>query len=194
MILFQCSKCGQRQPKSAFYVYQTGKLRFPCKSCNSSSQRSYRHTTRGRTALAGALARYRMTEKYKRTRMQYLSNVEARSRLKINDSRYRKTTKGKLNKKQRAKRYHESPKGKNQRRIRAHLKTGRKALRVEDWRKLLDIFLHRCAYCGRSDVRLTQDHILPLSKGGKHILANIAPACQSCNSIKGTFVPAGLVA
>ena len=33
--------------------------------------------------------------------------------------------------------------------------------------------------------RLTQDHVIPLSKGGQHIKENIVPACPSCNSKKG---------
>lgn len=29
------------------------------------------------------------------------------------------------------------------------------------------------------------DHIIPLSRGGDNTLANVAPACSSCNSSKG---------
>lgn len=31
----------------------------------------------------------------------------------------------------------------------------------------------------------TIDHIIPLSKGGKHKMANLAVACKQCNSEKG---------
>lgn len=31
---------------------------------------------------------------------------------------------------------------------------------------------------------MTADHVKPLAKGGPHILANIRPACVSCNSRK----------
>lgn len=49
---------------------------------------------------------------------------------------------------------------------------------------------HRCAYCGkRCKGRLTQDHILALSKGGAHTLQNIIGACGSCNSRKRTGPP-----
>lgn len=30
------------------------------------------------------------------------------------------------------------------------------------------------------------DHVKPLSKGGAHMLANLRPACRSCNSVKGS--------
>ena len=41
---------------------------------------------------------------------------------------------------------------------------------------------HRCVYCTkRAD---TIDHVLPTSRGGKHIWENVVAACQSCNSKK----------
>jgi len=41
-----------------------------------------------------------------------------------------------------------------------------------------------CHYCDRSDVRMTVDHFMPLSRGGAHSLDNIVAACKSCNSKK----------
>lgn len=57
---------------------------------------------------------------------------------------------------------------------------------VGDWERLLARHGHKCAYCGCSGVQLTQDHIVPLSKGGRHSIGNLLPACQSCNSSKGS--------
>ena len=49
---------------------------------------------------------------------------------------------------------------------------------------------HCCAYCGkRCKGHLTQDHILPLIKGGSHTLHNVIGACRSCNSKKHTGPP-----
>lgn len=39
-----------------------------------------------------------------------------------------------------------------------------------------------CWICG--GVAGTVDHVKPLSKGGPHMLANLRPACLSCNSRK----------
>lgn len=43
-----------------------------------------------------------------------------------------------------------------------------------------------CAYCGRplSFKETTLDHIVPTSKGGPNVLANVQIACQGCNSDK----------
>jgi 5-methylcytosine-specific restriction endonuclease McrA len=41
-----------------------------------------------------------------------------------------------------------------------------------------------CAYCGETDKPLQRDCVLPLSRGGRYTLDNIAPACASCNASK----------
>jgi 5-methylcytosine-specific restriction endonuclease McrA len=55
-----------------------------------------------------------------------------------------------------------------------------------EWELLKIIHLNSCAYCGDIPDKLTQDHVIPLSKGGAHSFENIVPACVSCNSSKGT--------
>lgn len=50
---------------------------------------------------------------------------------------------------------------------------------------LLSSYKGRCAYCGAQE-RLTIDHVLALSVGGLDEIANVVPACKSCNSKKGT--------
>jgi 5-methylcytosine-specific restriction endonuclease McrA len=57
------------------------------------------------------------------------------------------------------------------------------------WRGLLDLFGHRCAYCGRKSNQLTIDHIISQSQGGKHVLANVVPSCLKCNSAKQAKTP-----
>ena len=44
---------------------------------------------------------------------------------------------------------------------------------------------YTCQYCGRRDVPLTVDHILPKRLGGKHIWTNVVAACPACNHRKG---------
>lgn len=42
----------------------------------------------------------------------------------------------------------------------------------------------KCLACGRSDVRLTADHVIPLTRSGNNYISNIQPLCRSCNSKK----------
>ena len=56
----------------------------------------------------------------------------------------------------------------------------------DEWLAMIRRYSHRCAYCGKKKRHLTQDHVIPLTKGGRHEAANIVPACRPCNSSKGT--------
>ena len=47
---------------------------------------------------------------------------------------------------------------------------------------------HCCQYCG-SRKRLTLDHVIPRSRGGKHTWNNVVTACEPCNSFKGNRTP-----
>lgn len=41
-----------------------------------------------------------------------------------------------------------------------------------------------CAYCGAPEPALQRDCVLPISRGGRYTLANVVPACRSCNASK----------
>ena len=56
----------------------------------------------------------------------------------------------------------------------------------DEWNELLDKYGHICLSCRRNDVTLTQDHVIPLSKGGSNTIDNIQPLCGPCNSSKHT--------
>ncbi len=47
----------------------------------------------------------------------------------------------------------------------------------------------KCAYCGTEKEKLTIDHIIPRSKGGKTCFENCVAACISCNNHKGSRTP-----
>ncbi|QSE97152.1 HNH endonuclease [Fulvivirga lutea] len=46
----------------------------------------------------------------------------------------------------------------------------------------------QCQYCGQSK-DLTLDHVIPRSKGGKSVWANLVTACKRCNTKKGDNSP-----
>jgi len=54
-----------------------------------------------------------------------------------------------------------------------------------EWRKLVRRYPHQCAYCGGNDGGIHMDHVVPLSRGGRHAIGNVLPACQACNLSKG---------
>ena len=47
----------------------------------------------------------------------------------------------------------------------------------------------KCMYCGKEGGRLTIDHIIPKSKGGKTTWENCISSCKECNSKKADRTP-----
>lgn len=55
-----------------------------------------------------------------------------------------------------------------------------------EWETMVGQCGNRCIVpgCGASPV--TQDHVIPLSKGGRHHISNLQPLCGPCNGSKGS--------
>ena len=50
---------------------------------------------------------------------------------------------------------------------------------------LLDVWQHRCAYCGKTGVPLEVEHVIPKSRSGSDRIDNLVIACHACNQKKG---------
>jgi 5-methylcytosine-specific restriction endonuclease McrA len=90
-------------------------------------------------------------------------------------------------------RYATSEKLKEDNRARRRVRRARMAnvsvdLTAHQWKAIKVAYRNRCAYCRRKRP-LTQDHLIPISKGGEHTASNIIPACRPCNSRKGAGAP-----
>lgn len=56
----------------------------------------------------------------------------------------------------------------------------------DEWESIKARYGNRCLCCGRTepDISLTMDHVVPISRGGKHEAGNIQPLCGRCNCLK----------
>lgn len=52
----------------------------------------------------------------------------------------------------------------------------------------MSMFNFKCAYCPDGQFECI-DHLIPLSKGGKHCLSNLRPSCKMCNNKKYNKTP-----
>ena len=51
---------------------------------------------------------------------------------------------------------------------------------------LLEKWGRKCAYCGKKDIPLQIEHIIPRARGGSDRVSNLTLACEKCNQKKGT--------
>lgn len=61
------------------------------------------------------------------------------------------------------------------------------AYTAHEWNSIKAKYNFTCLCCGRREpeIKLTFDHVIPLSKGGGNSIENCQPLCRSCNSAKG---------
>ena len=56
-------------------------------------------------------------------------------------------------------------------------------VRIVSQEELIKLLQNPCLYCGAKSEHI--DHIIPLSRGGRHSIGNLTGACASCNLSKG---------
>lgn len=57
---------------------------------------------------------------------------------------------------------------------------------LKEWKNIKEYYNHMCLCCKKfePEIKLSQDHIIPVSRGGTDFIDNIQPLCTLCNSIK----------
>lgn len=135
----------------------------------------------------------------RRRRMRESQNRSARARRRKNKEQIRKWksvdyAKHKAQYIARAKRWRMTNRGRfrqlaivQQQRRRAVKAAAKGTHNLDQWLARVGFFGWHCVYCGtKLTMRtLTQDHVIPLSRGGTNWPSNLVPACHSCNASKG---------
>lgn len=154
------------------------------------AQKRYTSSAKGRATQKAAYAKRMTDPEYREKQRANYRRWNKRKAAKEAQKRYFQSPKGKTIKQKKDKAYKSSPKGLE---AANRSNTKRKRLKgqvpctltLKEWQAIKEAYGHRCAYCGEKK-RLTQDHVIPLTKGGHHTKENVVPACGPCNAKKGT--------
>lgn len=181
----RCSKCAVLKSLEYFQprrTHSTGREPW-CRACVSTQRRDVYHLNREtRLAQIKAYADLHREESavYHRERRQRLRDVLAKQ-----DRLYYEAHR------EQAAEYGRQRRALFPEKIRlAHLaRTHRRrsaegSFTADEWKALCNLYENRCLACGRDDVGLTVDHVVPLAKGGTNWITNLQPLCRPCNSKK----------
>ncbi len=182
----QCTKCGKYKALYFFYNRPGGLLgvRADCKECTDKRTKAYyRKNIKDRKKYNAEYYQDNKKHLNQMSQKWYQDNKEEECEKKRQDyqknpdkyaeknSSYRKNNPDII-------KYH-------QRKYRNSKFNAEGSYTEEEWELLKKLSGYRCLRCGEL-VKLTRDHIIPLSEGGTDYIDNIQPLCQSCNSIKHT--------
>jgi len=170
-----CTSCGQAKSPAEFYKDKKGSdgLRAKCKDCHRIAMRQYWESVKNKPEHKARVSEWNRRH-YRKRREHYIQahkKYNASPAGKAAHKRYRQGLRGKM----------------LTAKVNVRYRTGKRCLfplTAIQWTRTLAIFNHRCAYCQTDTSKLTQDHVIPLTAGGQHMMGNVVPACQSCNSRK----------
>lgn len=214
----QCTKCGEFKPLvDGFYKRQNGDLRTDCKACNNERRRKCKDDNFEREAevrrkwyednrdkLRAANRKWQEDNREYRRDYERKRREADPERFREKNRKYREANPEKIvqyskanpEKRRARERQWRADNIEHRREIEKNKSHRRRLLfdgitcdlTVEQWEMIKAAYNYRCAYC-RKKKPLTQDHVVPVSKGGAHTASNIVPACQSCNSSKRAGPP-----
>ncbi len=150
----------------------------------SAAQKRYRLSEKGKKVKAAYMRKWAKSPQGQKTRAAYKKTDKA----KMYKAAWEKTKKGKVMRARAKKRYMAKPESRLKAKIAEHTRRAKVSglphtLTAERWLSICEEYNHRCAYCMKQS-KLTQDHIVPVKKGGGYTEGNIVPACLPCNSSK----------
>lgn len=184
----KCSACGEVKPIDQFSNEKRSKDTHMsiCKVCASANAAKWNRENRERR-------KENERKSYAANRDKFLSKNRKWKKdnpqkiLVINRNWHRKNPSRSKELRERWEKKNPEAKRIRDRNRRARLLKSEGKFTVKEWKDLCQKYGNICLCC-RKPNKLTADHVIPISKGGKNTIENIQPLCGSCNSSKHTSI------
>lgn len=181
-----CTKCGETKPLDQFFARKgasDGRMS-SCKACKTAAIYAWREKNAERWREYVRAEVKRPHRAAKRSAYRELEDVRERTRAREATPEVRAKRRAYLEANpEKAAAYNKNRAA----RRRARMPIG--TVSACEWAAIQARHGGRCRYCGIKPARMTMDHIVPISAGGRHEASNIAPACISCNARKKDAMP-----
>lgn len=195
----QCTTCGLSKELTEYHVDRTNRegRRIVCKVCVRAKSRAHYYANHAdrlayqKTYYAGHkdwAAKYGKAH-YQANKAAYKANADAWRKAHPEEDRAARREWVKKNPELRK---HIAKACSHKRRAQKRGSAVIDNITLSQWLLRKSVFGDCCAYCGIPEDAvgsLSADHVIPLSRGGLHILSNLRPACKSCNSQKWAKKP-----
>lgn len=170
-----CSKCGINKPIGEFNKNHRKREGFEnnCNECLRSYTRKYKKDNKESVNAFNREYNRKNPEVKRESDRKWIERGDNRQKKNAADKEYRKSHPA-------SREYNAI----NLARRRARLRNAVGKVSAREWRDILNFYDNTCLSCGRNDIKLTLDHIVPLISGGSNSVDNVQPLCGSCNSRK----------
>lgn len=191
-----CPECGFTKDVDTFYrdsYRKDGRQRI-CKACRAKYERSEKRKEYSRNYHAQHYPL--VADAYRARKRAYMAEYNTRDSVKERASEWAKSyaQREDIAKKKREylRRYRLTYQQTAREQERSRIKARRRyAVEIgcdgnhteTEWRQMCNLANQRCLACGSSEL-ITEDHVVPLTKGGCDCIHNIQPLCSRCNAGK----------
>ncbi|HLV98694.1 MAG TPA: HNH endonuclease [Ktedonobacterales bacterium] len=191
----RCSKCHAVHCVGNFTKARSRKdgLDPWCRACQRISRQAYRAANYEKSRACQERSYRKNLPHYRAYQHAYLAAHREEINQKRRQMRYQATPAAKATRQRYVEAHREAiaaVKREAVRLYRARKRAAGEQFTRAEWQALCAWYEYTCLCCGKKapDIKLTTDHVVPVSKGGSNAIANIQPLCIDCNNHKGTKI------
>lgn len=141
-----------------------------CKECRKKYQNKYR--LENKEAVSAQKKKYREANAEVIAKQQHKYRIENKERMKLYFREYSKRHRA------------EFPEKYNLSKLKRRAALNKNGIYRVLPTEIKNLYSQNCFYCGNNS-HIEIDHIIPVSRGGRHSVGNLVAACRSCNRSKG---------